>query len=136
MKALPIAAAIALMSCGDDESSKRATPRPVEFEGDRGRGKGAKASARGVVDGPVSISIRVSAAPPQRVQVGWGLTCSTSETRLRKGGKATKGAYTTTPPNVRKLRLPSSELAFCAVSAQAQLRGRGRIRVTVLGSER
>lgn len=134
MKRLAIAVALAgallLASCGNDGPSSQ----QVEIKGKRRSGRHAVAIAKGFVDRPVSVSIRVSAAPPQRVYVSWGLSCSKSDAGSGKHDETTSGVYRTTPPNVRALRLPGGEFAVCAVNAQAQLSGSGRVKVAILGN--
>jgi hypothetical protein len=121
-----------LAACGGDDEPR--TER-ITVAVDRASGKRAKATANGIVQTPVAVAIRASAAPKQRVVVSWGLSCPKSD-RKRDQVKGTGGTYTTTPPNVRALELPKRAIAFCAVNATAQLTRSGRIRVTVLASRR
>ena len=132
----PIAAVLActlLAACGGGDDEPRSERVTVAV--DRAGGKRAKATANGIVQTPVAVAIRASAAPKQRVVVSWGLSCPKSD-RKRDQVKGTGGTYTTTPPNVRALELPKRAIAFCAVNATAQLTRSGRIRVTVLASRR
>jgi hypothetical protein len=146
MRTIAVAAALAcalpLAACGKDESpgdgeatqAKPATQvKPVEINGERTSGRRAEATARGIVRRPQRISLRVSAAPTQRVDVSWGISCP--KTAAGKDDKPKGGTYTTTTPNVHALRLPSREIAFCAVNAQAQLTRSGRIKIAILGGE-
>ena len=135
--ALPLLLSCALLSsCGgdddDDDDASDRTPKSVTIEGKRASGRQATAKVAGIVDRPVSVSIRVSAGPKQRVAVTWGLSCPERDKDKDKG---TGGTYATTPPNVRVLRLPKRDIAFCAVNAQVQLTRSGRARVTIIGSE-
>ncbi|MBA3748128.1 MAG: hypothetical protein H0W96_11655 [Solirubrobacterales bacterium] len=100
---------------------------------ERKGGTRARANAEGIINRPVAVAVRVSAAPRQRVVVSWGLACPKTDTGTDKG---TGGSYTTTAPNVRALRLPRREIAFCAVRGEARLTRKGRVKVTLLGSER
>lgn len=132
--AIVLASALALASCGDDEAPQDDTaqkPQRVEINGERMSGRRADATASGIVRRPQAISIRVSATPTQRVNVSWGISCP--KTADGKDDKPRGGTYTTSPSNVRTLRLPRREIAFCAVNAQAQLSRRGRIKIVILG---
>lgn len=120
-------AAAALYGCGDDAEK----PTRVTIDVGRASGNHAKATAEGIADRPAAIAVRASAAPKQRVTISWGLSCPRTE---RGKDKGTGGTYVTTPPNVRALELPKREIAFCAVQAEARLRGRGRVKVTLLAS--
>lgn len=124
-------ACAALAACGDragDAAHKRVT-----IDVARTAGKRAKATAKGIVERPAAVAMRVSAAPPQRVAVAWGLSCPKTDDGDDKG---TGGTYATTPPDVRALRLPRREIAFCAVRGEARLSRSGRVKVTLLASER
>ena len=96
-------------------------------------GTKVRANADGIINRPAAVAVRVSAAPRQRVVVSWGLVCP--KTKDGKA-KATGGSYVTTAPNVRALRLPRREIAFCAVHGDARLTRKGRVKVTLLGSTR
>jgi hypothetical protein len=123
-----LAAGVALLAgCGDSGTDRSRQTIDVG----RDAGKRAKATAEGIADRPLAVAVRTSAAPKQRVTVTWGLSCpKTARGRV----KGTGGTYVTTPPNVRPLRLPGRAIAFCAVHAEAQLHGSGRVRVTLLAS--
>ena len=128
-----LACVLLLAACGDDDDEQRTERITVAVA--RDSGKRAKATADGIVQRPVAIAIRTSAAPKQRVSVSWGLSCPKSD-RKEDRVKGTGGTYTTRPPNVRALELPKRAIAFCAVRAEAQLSRSGRVRVTVLASRR
>jgi len=72
-------------------------------------------------------------SPRQRVVVSWGLSCPKTDDGKDTG---TGGSYTTTAPNVRALRLPRRKIAFCAVRGEVRLTGKGRVKITLLGSKR
>jgi hypothetical protein len=127
---LPIAA------CGaDDEGERDTPPRKVTIDVARKTGSRALATAEGIISKPAAVAIRVSAAPKQRVVVSWGLSCPKSSDR-KDAEKGSGGTYSTTAPNVRALRLPRREIAFCAVFGNVRLTKKGRVKVTLLGSER
>jgi hypothetical protein len=119
-----------LAGCGGDDG---APPKRVTIDVARTVGNHARANAEGIVDRPAAVAIRVSSAPPQRVVVTWGLSCPKTEDGKDRG---TGGSYATRPPNVRALRLPRRKIAFCAVRGEARLSRKGRVKVTLLGSER
>ena len=100
----------------------------------RTTGNRAIASAAGIIKNPTAVAIRVSAAPKQRVVVSWGLSCPRTAAKDAKD-KGTGGTYSTTPPNVRALRQAQREIAFCAVRGNARLTRKGRVKVTLIGSE-
>jgi hypothetical protein len=123
-----------LAACGGGSGPpRRATLKRVTIDGARKSGRHATAVAKGIVRRPASIAIRVSAAPRQRVEVTWGLSCPQTDTGKDKG---TGGTYTAKPPNVRALTLPRRTIAFCAVRAEVRLSQSGRARTTLLGSGR
>ncbi len=93
-------------------------------------GRLAVAQARGTVIEPTRVRVRVSAAPKQRVTVNWQLGCY-RDRRTVVG----KGAYETTPPDVREIKLPMRGAETCIATAGAQLtenEGEGRIKVAVI----
>ncbi len=118
---------VLLAGCGDSAQP----PSRVTIDVGRASGKQARATAEGIADRPAAIAVRASAAPKQRVTVTWGLSCPRKDNGKDKG---TGGTYVTTPPDVRALTLPKRAIAFCAVRAEAQLRGSGRVKVTLLAS--
>jgi len=126
-----VAACVLLAGCGGDDDEP--APKRVTIDVARKVGTKVRANAEGIINRPAAVAVRVSAAPSQRVVVSWGLSCPKSA-----GGtaRATGGGYVTTAPNVRALRLPRREIAFCAVRGEARLTGKGRVKVTLLGSER
>jgi hypothetical protein len=125
-----VTAAALLAGCGDSDDDK---PARETIDVARASGRHAKATAEGIADRPLAVAVRASAAPKQRVTVTWGLSCPKNE---RGKSKGTGGTYVTTPPNVRPLKLPRRAIAFCAVRAEGQLSGRGRVRITLLASPR
>ena len=131
LAAAPVVACLLLSGCGGDD--KPAAPRSVTVKVVRKVGNHARASATGIVDRPAAVAIRVSAAPRQRVVVTWGLACPKTNKGTDSG---IGGSYVTIPPNVRALRLPRRKIAFCAVRGDARLTRKGRVKVTLLGSER
>jgi len=118
---------------GDDRGDDRAKPKRITIDVARKVGRNARVVADGIIDRPAAVAIRVSAAPKQRVIVTWGLSCPKTADGT---AKASGGSYAATPPNVKALRLPRRKIAFCAVRGEARLSRRGRVKVTLLGSER
>jgi hypothetical protein len=118
-----------LAGCG---GTSETTPKQV-IDIAREHGRNAKANAEGIVVRPAAVAIRVSAAPSQRVVVTWGLSCPKTPHGRDKG---IGGTYATIAPNVRALRLPRREIAFCAVHGEARLSRSGRVKTTLLGSRR
>jgi len=127
-----LAATLLLAACGGDDDV--ATPKSVTVDGARKTGDRAKATAEAIVERPLSIAIRVSAAPKQGVDVSWAMSCPKTDTG--KDARPTGGTYTVTPPNLRRIALPKRTIAFCAVNAQAQLTRSGRVKVAVVASEK
>ncbi len=127
---LPVA-----VGCGGDDDDTDAPPKKVTIDVTRKTGNRAIASAEGIIKNPTAVAIRVSVAPKQRVVVSWGLSCPRTAGK-DSTDKGTGGTYSTTPPNVRALRLPQREIAFCAVRGNARLTRKGRVKVTLIGSER
>lgn len=118
-----------LAACGGKSET---TPKQL-IDLAREHGRNAKANAEGIVLRPVAVAIRVSAAPSQRVVVTWGLSCPKTPHGRDKG---IGGTYATIAPNIRALRLPRREIAFCAVHGEARLSRSGRVKTTLLGSRR
>ena len=96
----------------------------------RSVGTFAVAQARGRLKNPSSVSVRVSAAPKQKVTVNYQLACY----RENGGTKIGKGSYTPRPPDVRNIPLPLSGARECTVTVGAQLTSHrpGRIKVSII----
>jgi hypothetical protein len=95
----------------------------------RREGDFAVAQARGTIRSPSRVSVRVSAAPKQRVSVNWQLSCFKNR-KVQIG----KGQYLAKAPNERQIPLPMSGAETCIFTAGAQLRrhGKGRVKVGVV----
>ena len=119
-----------LGACGD--SGGEAAPKRETIDSARATGTHATASVDGRVRNPAEILLRVSAAPKQRVTVSWGMSCPKTSSGTAKGSG---GVYAATPPDTRALTLPRRTIAFCAVTAQARLSGKGRVKLAVIGRE-
>jgi hypothetical protein len=119
-----------------EKARKRKTkPAPVRsspgtLDVARSVGAYAVAQGRGRIKNPSSISVRVSAAPKQKVTVNYQLACY----RENGGTKIGTGTYTPRPPDVRSLPLPFSGARECTVTVGAQLTSHrpGRIKVAVI----
>jgi len=121
-----------LAACGGD-SGGDPVPKRGTIDSARKTGRDAKATVDGRVRDPAEILLRVSAAPKQPVTVSWGMSCPSTASGKAKGrGRV----YVTTPPDTRALTLPKRTIAFCAVTAQARLSGRGRVKLALIGRER
>jgi hypothetical protein len=73
------------------------------------------AYARGFVQNPKDLLVRVRATPNQQVEVRWQVTC-------RKGGKKAKvpsGEFTFTPTKTKKLKKGTKRPDDCTVDVQA-----------------
>lgn len=114
------------------KKTKRSKPAPIGTSGtiDEARREGdfAVAQARGTIRSPSAVTIRVSAAPKQRVSVNWQLSCFRSR-KVQIG----KGQYLAKAPDERHIPLPMSGAETCIFTAGAQLRrhGHGRVKVGV-----
>lgn len=128
-----VAASACLLLAGCGSNDEEPALKRVTIDVDRKVGTKVRANAEGIINRPAAVAVRVSSAPRQRVVVSWGLSCPKSDGGKDKG---TGGSYTTRAPNVRALRLPRREIAFCAVRGEARLTRKGRVKVTLLGSER
>jgi hypothetical protein len=96
----------------------------------RREGRLAVAQARGTINEPARVLIRVSAAPKQTVTVNYQLGCF-RDRRARIG----RGSYRTKPPDTRAIPIPMSAPKTCIATASAQLTrnlGRGRVKVSVI----
>ena len=114
----------------DDDKPKRVTSTVA-----RKTGKHARATAEAIARPPARDRDPRQRARRSSASTSRGaLSCPKTDDGNDAASKG--GRYTTTPPNVRPLRLPKRKIAFCAVNAQAQLRRSGRVRVAVLASER
>jgi hypothetical protein len=131
---LAVVAACAIATgCGDDDDEP--APKRVTIDVTRKVGTRVRVVSTGIINHPAAVAIRVSAAPRQRVEVTWGLSCPRTAAKKDKDA-GTGGGYVTTPPNVRALRLPRRKIAFCAVRGEARLTRKGRVKVTLLGTKR
>jgi hypothetical protein len=95
----------------------------------RSIGTFALAQGRGLIKNPSSVSVRVSAAPKQKVTVDYELACY-----RESGTRISKGRYRTRPPDTRTVPLPFSGAKQCAVTVGAQLTSHrpGRIKVAII----
>jgi hypothetical protein len=115
------------------KKTKHSKPAPIGTSGtiDEARREGdfAVAQARGTIKSPSAVSVRVSAAPKQRVSVNWQLSCFRSR-KVQIG----KGQYLALAPDQRHIPLPMSGAETCIFTAGAQLRrhGKGRVKVGVV----
>lgn len=106
----------------------RASPGTLDVA--RSVGTFAVAQGRGRLKNPSSISVRVSAAPKQKVTVNYQVACYREGT----GAKIGKGSYTPRPPDIRNLPLPLSGARECTVTVGAQLTSHrpGRVKVAII----
>lgn len=95
-------------------------------------GRFAIAQARGKIENPQGVGVRVSAAPKQPVTVDYQISCY--ELSNRKGvTKVAQKRYRTIPPDERDLPLPLTGADECLVTVGVQLtKGSGRVKVAVL----
>lgn len=122
---------LALGACGGSDGTP--APKRETIDSARETGRHATTTVDGRVRSPAEILLRVSAAPKQHVTVSWGMSCPKSSSGKAKG---TGRVYVTTPPDTRALTLPRRTIAFCAVTARAQLTGKGRLKLALIGRER
>jgi hypothetical protein len=89
----------------------------------------AVAQARATVLRPSRVSLRINAAPKQRVSVDWQLSCFLNR-RVRVG----KGSYRARTPDIRTIPVPMPGAETCIATAGAQLTrfGRGRVKIAVI----
>ena len=95
----------------------------------RREGSFVVAQARGTIRNPGRVSLRVSAAPKQRVTVDWQLSCFKN-----RQVRVVKGKYRTKAPDERGISLPMTGAETCIATASAQLtrHGNGRVKVAVV----
>ena len=88
------------------------------------------AQARATVKAPIRISLRLSAAPKQRVSVDWQLSCFKNR-QVRVG----RGKYSVKSPDERAISLPIQGAENCIATAGAQLtrHGGGRVKIAIVG---
>jgi hypothetical protein len=96
----------------------------------RREGRLAVAQARGTINSPGVVRIRVNASPKQTVRVNWQLGCF-------KDRRAIVGheEYRTRTPDSRGIHLPAAGAKSCIATATAQLTRSdrsGRIKVAIL----
>ena len=96
----------------------------------RSVGTFAIAQGRGRLKDPSGVTVRVSAAPKQKVTVNYQLACY----REGAGTKIGKGSYTPRPPDIRSLPLPLSGARECTITVGAQLTSHrpGRVKVAII----
>ena len=99
----------------------------------RREGRLAVAQARGTINNPRVVRIRVSAAPKQTVRVNWQLGCF-------KDRRAVIGRdeYRTRTPDSRGISVPTSGAKSCIATASAQLTRSdrsGRIKVAIIAGD-
>ena len=99
----------------------------------RREGRLAVAQARGTINDPSVVRIRVSAAPKQTVRVNWQLGCFKNRRAII--GKA---EYSTRTPDSRGVSVPVSGAKSCIATATAQLTRSdkiGRIKVAIIAGD-
>jgi hypothetical protein len=99
----------------------------------RREGRLAVAQARGTINNPSVVRIRVNAAPKQTVRVNWQLGCFKDRRAII--GKA---EYRTRTPDSRGISVPVSGAKSCIATASAQLTRSdrsGRIKVAILAGD-
>lgn len=99
----------------------------------RREGRLAVAQARGTINGPTVVRIRVNAAPKQTVRVNWQLGCFKDRQAV-----IGKDEYRTRTPDSRGISLPVRDAKSCIVTASAQLTRSdkvGRIKVAVIAGD-
>ena len=99
----------------------------------RREGRLAVAQARGTINNPSVVRIRVNAAPKQTVRVNWQLGCF-KDRRAIVG----KGEYRTRTPDSRGVSVPTSGAKSCIATASAQLTRSdrsGRIKVAIIAGD-
>jgi putative ABC transport system ATP-binding protein len=97
----------------------------------RAHSSGARASAfaRGRVDHPLKLSLKVVAGPPMDVTVSWIVQCKTKSTTDKRSGQ-----FNLKAPTSRLLPFPMPSPDSCTVSAAANLDGSGKVAVSVLAT--
>jgi hypothetical protein len=99
----------------------------------RREGRLAVAQARGTINNPSVVRIRVNAAPKQTVRVNWQLGCF-KDRRAIIG----RGEYHTRTPDSRGVSVPTSGAKSCIATASAQLTRSdrsGRIKVGIIAGD-
>ncbi len=117
----------------------KVTPAPVVsgngglLDEARREGRLAVAQARGTINNPGVVRIRVNAAPKQTVRVNWQLGCF-KDRRAVIG----RGEYRTRTPDSRGVSVPTSGAKSCIATATAQLTRSdrsGRIKVAIIAGD-
>lgn len=118
----------------EEARKRKVKPAPVlsgsgTLDTARSVGTYAVAQGRGRIKNPSAISVRVSAAPKQRVTVDYQLSCY-----RQSGTKVGTGGYTTRPPDVRNIPLPIAGAKECIATVGAQLTSSkpGRVKVAII----
>jgi hypothetical protein len=96
----------------------------------RREGRLAVAQARGTINSPSVVRIRVNAAPKQTVRVNWQLGCFKNRRAI-----IGRGEYRTRTPDSRGVSVPTSGAKSCIATASAQLTRSdrsGRIKVAII----
>ncbi len=91
----------------------------------------AVAQADGSIKNPKRISLVVTAVPDQQVDVSYNVTCTTDTPRA----KTFSDDFSAKTPVERKIDVPSTTPEACDLAANAQLEGKGELRVQLKGSE-
>lgn len=131
--------AVSLLT-GDDDSGSSSAPSAAHGDGDggdgdsapslrtvttkRSTGRNATAATSAIIDRPREIWLRVSAAPKQDVTGQWNVSCGS--------GAIDSDTYDVKPPHLMKLRIPAKSAKSCIAGTSAQLKGTGRLKVSIL----
>ena len=110
----------------DDDGEDSGAPPPLRTVAvERGEGRDATAAAASPsMESPKEIWLRVSAAPKQEVTGSWNVSCGS--------GNVAMDTFTVTPPHVMKLEVPGDNPESCIAGSSAQLKGSGRLKLTIL----
>lgn len=91
----------------------------------RANGDFAICVARGSVDDPIRLWVKVTARPNQRVEGSWSLFCTGS-------GESRSGDFAGITPIKKRVRLNSADPDTCSFSSWARLSDSGGIKVVLL----
>ena len=112
-------------------SALAATPERVVAT-KKASGGFALAKVSGTVLRPATLRVRVTAVPPQTVQVSWSVVCKKGTSTTRRS----RQYGPTLTPTVRSVAFPTLRPDRCTLSATGQLEREGEIVVALLARKR
>jgi hypothetical protein len=117
------AAALLALAAPASAGQRGAATKTVVFASCHSSGQFAACEADGTIDNPLALQARIDAAPGQKIEGSWALTCTKG-----KHSASRRGIFHGRAPQVKTLPLPFPAPNSCVVAATTQLTKSGTIK--------